>query len=88
MKRRNLLAAAAAGGIGAVLVASGANAGTIFADGSATAVANPALAADDTVEPQGGAGLFDVDLDQAGVSQSPDVVVTGDVSVLSEDWGF
>ena len=88
MKRRNLLAAVAAGGIGAVLVANGASAATILADGSSPAVVNPAAVADDTIEPQGGAGLFDVDPDQGDVSQSPDVVVTGDVSVLSEDWEF
>jgi hypothetical protein len=85
MKRRNLLAAVAAGGIGAMLVANGANAGTILTDGSAAVVADPAAVADETVEPQYGAGLFDVDPDQGGISQSPDVVVTGDVSVLSED---
>ncbi|MBG0853603.1 hypothetical protein I2W78_17555 [Streptomyces spinoverrucosus] len=37
------------------------------------------------VEPQGGAGLFDVDPDQAGVSQDPNAVVKGDVDVLPEN---
>ncbi|MEU8542147.1 hypothetical protein AB0C52_19520 [Streptomyces sp. NPDC048717] len=33
-------------------------------------------------EPRGGAGVFDTDPDQAGVSQDPNVVVTGDIEVL------
>jgi hypothetical protein len=36
-------------------------------------------------EPAGGAGLFDVDPDQRGVSQDPNVPVTGDVPALAED---
>ncbi len=80
MKRRNLLAAAAAGGLGAVLGAGAARAATV--GGAAP------LAAEPTVEPSYGAGLFDVDPDQGGVSQSPNVVVTGNVTVLPEDWGF
>ncbi|MFJ9041126.1 hypothetical protein ACIRF8_31730 [Streptomyces sp. NPDC102406] len=35
--------------------------------------------------PVGGAGIFDVDPDQSGVSQSPEAIVTGDVQVLTED---
>jgi hypothetical protein len=101
MDRRSLLAAAALGGIGAVLAGGvanaettpGATAGTTTLDpgGSDVAAAAALVAAADettTVEPEGGAGLYDVDPDQGNVSQSPDVVVTGDVAVLSEDWGF
>ncbi|MEU3528980.1 hypothetical protein AB0E62_34875 [Streptomyces sp. NPDC038707] len=38
--------------------------------------------------PVGGAGIFDVDPDQAGVSQKPDDVVTGDIQALPEDVEF
>ncbi|MFG2036576.1 hypothetical protein [Dactylosporangium sp. NPDC048998] len=89
MNRRNLLAAAAAGSIGAMLLASEARAATIVNDaGFPSGLAGTALAAETTVEPQGGAGLFDVDPDQGNISQSPSVVVTGNVAVLPEDWGF
>jgi hypothetical protein len=37
------------------------------------------------VNPVGGAGLFDVDPSQAGVSQDPNTVVTGDVAELPVD---
>ncbi|MGW1586330.1 hypothetical protein [Streptomyces sp. NPDC002386] len=37
------------------------------------------------VEPRGGAGLFDVDPDQSGVSQDPNVVVMGDIDALPEN---
>ena len=37
------------------------------------------------VEPVGGAGLFDVDPAQDGVSQDPDGPATGDVEALPED---
>jgi hypothetical protein len=37
------------------------------------------------VEPAGGAGLFDVDPDQAGISQDPNVPIVGDANVLPED---
>lgn len=40
------------------------------------------------VEPQGGAGVFDVDPDQSGVSQDPNAVVTGDIDALPEDMDF
>ena len=36
-------------------------------------------------EPAGGAGLFDVDPDQRGVSQDPASAVSGDVEALAED---
>jgi hypothetical protein len=36
-------------------------------------------------EPAGGAGLFDVDPDQRGVSQDPLVAVAGDAEALAED---
>ncbi|MEU1406375.1 hypothetical protein ABZ471_29110 [Streptomyces sp. NPDC005728] len=45
-----------------------------------------AAAGDKPVEPRGGAGLFDVDPDQAGVSQDPKVVVEGDIDAYPENW--
>ncbi|WP_160159730.1 hypothetical protein [Streptomyces sp. WAC05374] len=44
--------------------------------------------AEDVPYPVGGAGVFDVDPDQAGVSQDPDDEVTGDVEALPEDVEF
>ncbi|WP_186785287.1 hypothetical protein [Streptomyces misionensis] len=38
--------------------------------------------------PVGGAGVFDVDPDQTGVSQNPDDAVTGDIPALPEDMEF
>ncbi|MFE6410827.1 hypothetical protein ACFVOR_28315 [Streptomyces sp. NPDC057837] len=35
--------------------------------------------------PIGGAGVFDVDPSQDGISQDPDVAVDGDVQALPED---
>jgi hypothetical protein len=43
------------------------------------------MAEPEPVYPAGGAGLFDVDPDQGGVSQSPDVTITGDVAALPEN---
>jgi len=37
------------------------------------------------VDPSGGAGLFDVDPEQGGVSQDPGVAVGGDADALPED---
>jgi len=37
------------------------------------------------VDPVGGAGIFDVAPEQGGVSQDPNVAVTGDVDALPED---
>lgn len=37
------------------------------------------------VDPIGGAGLFDVDPEQGGVSQNPQVAVRGDADALPED---
>ncbi|MEV6593625.1 hypothetical protein [Streptomyces acidicola] len=37
------------------------------------------------VEPRGGAGLFDIDPDQGGVSQDPNAVVKGDLDVFPEN---
>lgn len=37
------------------------------------------------VDPRFGAGLFDVDPEQGGVSQDPKVAVRGDVDALPED---
>lgn len=47
-----------------------------------------ALLEPDPVEPQGGAGVFDVDPDQSGVSQDPNATVTGDIDALPEDMDF
>lgn len=49
-----------------------------------TMTASPAFAVT-TVEPVYGAGLFDVDPSQSGVSQSPTVVVQSDVVSLPLD---
>jgi hypothetical protein len=49
-----------------------------------TLTATPAFAVT-TVEPVYGAGVFDVDPSQSGVSQSPTVVVHGDVVSLPLD---
>jgi hypothetical protein len=38
-----------------------------------------------TVEPIGGAGVFDVDPDQSGLSQDPAQPATGDVAALPDD---
>jgi hypothetical protein len=85
MKRRHLLAAVAAGGIGAVVTGTPA----ALADTSIpVAPAAVAAAANSTVEPVYGAGLYDVDPSQANVSQSPNVVVTGDIAVMPVDWSF
>jgi len=64
-----------------------------LASGVGAAPAHPAapastvLAAVDptAVEPTYGAGVFDVDPDQTGVSQSASVVVTSDVAALPLD---
>ncbi len=37
------------------------------------------------VEPEGGAGLFDVDPDQGTLSQDPTVAIQGEVEALPED---
>jgi hypothetical protein len=37
------------------------------------------------VEPAGGAGLFDIDLNQDDLSQDPNVPIVGDVDALPED---
>lgn len=81
MKRRQMLAAVAASAVGAVLVGRPVLAETLD-------LADPATTADSTVEPVYGAGLYDVDPAQGGVSQSPDVVVSGDIAAMPEDWGF
>jgi hypothetical protein len=39
-------------------------------------------------EPTGGAGIYEDDPDQAGVSQDPNVSVVGDVEALPEDTEF
>jgi hypothetical protein len=84
MKRRHLLAAMAAGGVGAVVTATPALADTSIPVAPAAAVA----AANSTVEPVYGAGLYDVDPSQGNVSQSPNVVVTGDIAAMPVDWSF
>jgi hypothetical protein len=37
------------------------------------------------VQPAGGAGLFDVDPEQGGISQDSTLVMRGDVNALPED---
>jgi hypothetical protein len=37
------------------------------------------------VEPVGGAGLYDVDPDQNGLTQDPAIPVAGDVAALPDD---
>jgi hypothetical protein len=84
VKRRNLFAAAAAGGVAAVLVSNPA-----LAEGSnPPSPAVVAASADTTVEPAYGAGLYDVDPAQGSLPQSPNSVVTGDIAVMPEDWSF
>lgn len=85
VKRRNLIAGAVAGGVGAVLLSNN----SAFAD--STALASPAVVAataDSTVEPVYGAGLYDVDPDQGSVSQAPNSSATGDIAAMPEDWSF
>jgi hypothetical protein len=41
-----------------------------------------------TVEPAGGAGIFDVDPDQANLSQDPNSAVDSDLDSLPEDVEF
>jgi hypothetical protein len=75
-------------GAGVVALASGVGAAPAHpaaAPGSAAPAAAPAVTA---VEPVGGAGIFDVDPSQAGVSQSASVIVTGDVAALPLDLDF
>jgi hypothetical protein len=82
--RRRFLATAAIGGVAVAIVGA-----TAISQASASESA-PAFAAlaDDTTdvpEPQGGAGIFDVDPDQEDVTQDPNAVVTGDLDSFSED---
>ncbi|MCW2504944.1 MAG: hypothetical protein JWO79_3228 [Actinomycetia bacterium] len=82
--RRRFLATAAIGGVAVAIVGA-----TAISQASASESA-PAVAAlaDDTTdvpEPQGGAGIFDVDPDQEDVTQDPNAVVTGDLDSFSED---
>ncbi|MFI9828010.1 hypothetical protein ACIHIX_10005 [Streptomyces sp. NPDC051913] len=55
-----------------------------MAENEAVAAA-AAASAQKPVEPRGGAGVFDVDPDQSGVSQDPKKVVKGDISVFPEN---
>lgn len=76
-------AGAVGAGAGVVALASGVGAAPAH---TAAAPAAAAPAADPiSVEPTYGAGIFDVDPDQTGVSQSASVVVTGDVAALPLD---
>lgn len=56
-----------------------------MAENESVAAAAAAASEQKPVEPRGGAGLFDVDPDQAGVSQDPKKVVKGDISVFPEN---
>jgi hypothetical protein len=75
-RRRTVLMTAALGGVGTFVTAS---------PFSAPATAE---ATEMTVEPAYGAGLFDVDPEQAAVNQDPNSVVNGDLSMFPEDWEF
>jgi len=75
VKRRTLLAGAALGAAGVALGVQ------------QLLTAGGASAAETTVLPAYGAGIFDVDPDQGSVSQDPGVVVTG-IAEYPEDWGF
>jgi Rieske Fe-S protein len=90
VNRRRLLASAALG-LAAVTAGTVITPDAAFAApvSPATAEDAPAPAADPApVEPAGGAGVFDVDLDQTDVSQDPTVTATGDVAVMPDDWEF
>ncbi len=76
LKRRTVLMSTALGAVGVLVGAS-----TLTAPGIAEAT-------ETTAEPTYGAGLFDVDPDQGSISQDPNVVVTGDISLFPEDWEF
>jgi hypothetical protein len=76
LKRRTVLMSAALGAVGVLVGAS-----TLTAPGIAQAT-------ETTAEPAFGAGLFDVDPDQGSISQDPNVVVAGDISLFPEDWEF
>jgi hypothetical protein len=72
-------------GAGVVALASGVGAAPAR-QAAAPATPTATAAADPTaVEPTYGAGIFDVDPSQAGVSQSASVIVTGDVAALPLD---
>ncbi len=72
------------------LIGGGIAGAALAAYGGLTQVLGFTMTAAETVSepepvfPQGGAGLFDVDPDQGGVSQSASVAVTGDVAALPE----
>jgi hypothetical protein len=73
-------------GAGVAVLASGVGAAPAAKPAAGPAASGVTAAADPvTVEPVYGAGVFDVDPDQTGVSQSASVVVTGDVDALPLD---
>jgi len=74
--RRTVLMTVALGGAG------------VFVGASPFVAPGTAEATETTVEPVYGAGLYDVDPPQGSISQEPNSVVTGDIQVLPEDWGF
>jgi hypothetical protein len=82
-RRWFLWASAGTVGAGAGVAALASGVGAAPAQSSGT-LASTALA-DLTVQPAYGAGIFDVDPDQTGVSQSASVIVTGDVAALPFD---
>ncbi|MEW2623185.1 hypothetical protein [Streptomyces sp. NPDC048106] len=51
-----------------------------------TACRPPVTCAAAIAYPAGGAGVFDVDPDQTGLSQDPDHAVTSDIEALDDDW--
>lgn len=81
MERRKFFALTlGAAGAAAVTVA-----GVSYAASTDATSADAAATSDTAIEPAYGAGLFDVDPDQSGLSQDPNTAVTGDVTALSED---
>jgi len=74
------------GGIAATALGLGGGLGLIVErSGIVTTHAGTAAADPPAVDPAGGAGLFDVDPDQDGLSQDPDVTIEGDIASLPED---
>jgi len=65
-----------------LLTAAGTAAGALSLSALGGFSAPSAWATETTVTPRYGAGVFNVDPSQSGVSQSPSVVVTGDIRSL------
>jgi len=88
LDRRRFLVSAALGGAAVAVGGRTAHASGASDTASTRSAASAAAADPEPVEPTHGAGLFDIDPDQTGVSQSAAVTVSGTASVLPEDWEF